>query len=87
MTALKINTGGIIGNLHAKEFRLTDFAQAVQLPATVLGETLYTLLENGAAKAKEIIRENSHNLTVGEYLNTLEGASGVREYHYLTESV
>ncbi len=87
MTALKINTGGIIGNLHAKEFRLTDFAQAVQLPATVLGETLYTLLENGAAKAKEIIRENSHNLTVGEYPNTLEGASGVREYHYLSESV
>lgn len=64
-------TGGVSGNIHTREFQVTDMASAVLFPAKALAGTLIDLLRDGAKKGKAIIDGFSPRLTKTQYLNYL----------------
>lgn len=83
MTALKIFTGGVEGDLHTRDFRLSDLGMACVLPAKVLFLTIYELLKNGASEARRITGENTIPLAKDTYFTVLEGFSKKISHEYM----
>ncbi|MDO4618514.1 MAG: amidohydrolase [Clostridia bacterium] len=65
--------GGFTGNLHAKDFHITDAETAYIKASKLLSLTALYLLENGAEKANEIIEKFKPTLDKQKYLNYLKG--------------
>ena len=86
MTTLKIATGGIVGGLHKKDFRLVDFEKACILPAKVLGATILKLLSDDGRLAKELAANNKPALTVESYLELIAKYSQNYQYHYMSSA-
>ncbi|SCY26785.1 amidohydrolase [Desulfoluna spongiiphila] len=65
-------TGGVTGNIHTREFSVSDPEAAYLFPAKALAGTLIDLLRDGAKKGKAIIDGFSPRLTKAQYLGFLE---------------
>jgi len=65
-------TGGVSGNIHTREFNVTDPESAYLFPAKALAGTLIDLLRDDAKKGKAIIDGFSPRLTKAQYLDFLE---------------
>jgi amidohydrolase len=71
--------GGVVGNLHTREFAVVDPETAYILPAKLMAMTLIDLLFDGAKEANAIIEDFKPEMTKEEYLAFLESISGVIE--------
>lgn len=65
--------GGFVGQLHAKEFSVSDDYTAYVLPAKLMALTAVRLLENDAKLGKEIKSNFRPLMTKEEYIKLLEG--------------
>ena len=65
--------GGFTGQLHAKEFCVSDDYTAYVLPAKLMALTAVRLLENDAKLGKEIKNNFKPLMTKEEYIKLLEG--------------
>lgn len=65
--------GGFTGQLHAKEFCVSDDYTAYVLPAKLMALTAVRLLENDAKLGKEIKKNFKPLMTKEEYIKLLEG--------------
>lgn len=65
--------GGCVGQLHSKEFAVSDDYTAYVLPAKLMALTAVRLLEDGAKLAKQIKKDFVPLLTKEEYITLLEG--------------
>ena len=61
--------GGFKGDLHAKEFEVTDKEMAYIIPAKVMAMTIIDLLCNNANLAKQVLKEKKKNKE--KYLNEI----------------
>jgi amidohydrolase len=71
--------GGVQGNLHTRNFRITDPETAYILPAKIMALTVIDLLFDGAKKANEIIDNFEPAMTKEEYLKFLDKNSRIIE--------
>ncbi|RCW60365.1 MULTISPECIES: amidohydrolase [Halanaerobium] len=67
--------GGVIGDLHTRDFKTEDQQTAYILPVKALAMTIVDLLYNQAEKAEEIIKDFEPKLSQEEYLELLEDFS------------
>jgi len=67
--------GGVIGDLHTRDFKTEDQQTAYILPVKALAMTVVDLLYNQAEKAEEIIKDFEPKLSQEEYLELLEDFS------------
>lgn len=65
--------GGFTGQLHAKEFCVSDDYTAYVLPAKLMALTAVRLLENDAKLGKEVRNSFKPLMTKEEYIKLLEG--------------
>lgn len=65
--------GGCVGQLHSKEFAVSDDYTAYVLPAKLMALTAVRLLEDGAKLAKQIKKDFVPLMTKEEYITLLEG--------------
>ena len=82
-TTLKIYTGGVVGKLHSKDFRLTDFERACMLPAQIISAIVYDLTKNNGMLGTQIREANRHNLTTDQYQEALLQCEKETYYHYM----
>ncbi|NPV53226.1 MAG: amidohydrolase [Firmicutes bacterium] len=76
LPVLSFSTGGISGRAHAADFMVTDPEVAYILPAKIMALTVYSLLRNRAAQARQI-RESFHpKLTKAEYIRYMNSLLG-----------
>ena len=68
LPALQPMVGGISGDLHSREFALTDPETALRLPAKVMAATAVDLLADGAAELKNVKSGFTPTMTKDEYL-------------------
>ena len=66
---------GFSGQLHSADLSVHDANAAVILPAKIMAVTAVRLLENGAARGKEIKANFKPKLTKKEYLELLDNAN------------
>ena len=71
--------GGVQGNLHTRNFRISDPETAYILPAKIMALTVIDLLFDGAKKAKEVIDNFEPAMTKEEYLKFLDKNSRIIE--------
>lgn len=76
MPAIHPFVGGVNGSLHTKEFTVTDFDDAVIVPAKAFAMNIIDLLYDDAKLAKEIIEEDKPLMTKEEYINKLNSYFG-----------
>ena len=69
--------GGIIGDLHSREFRLTDPETALLLPARVMAATAVDLLAEGAGELKKVKSGFTPTMTRDEYLAFMDDIDAV----------
>lgn len=72
MPVVNFTHGGAQGALHSADFSLTDEEKAVLVPAKMMALTVYHLLRDGAALAKEVMAEFSPVYSVAEYIRHVE---------------
>lgn len=65
--------GGVVGNLHTREFKIVDPDIAYIMPAKAMAMTIVDLLFNQAKLAKEIKNNFKPEMTKESYLSYLEG--------------
>lgn len=58
---------GFTGSLHGADFTITDENKAYIVPAKMMALTVYQLLKDGAAQAKEVVRDFKPTFTTDEY--------------------
>jgi len=71
MPTLGFTTGGFSGDLHSANFEITDKYKAYILPAKIMALTMYNLLKDDAAEAKQLVSAFPQHLTKQEYLEYL----------------
>ncbi len=72
MPAIHPSAGGVVGALHAPEFKVVDFDAAVLMPAKAMAMTVVDLLWDGAAQAKEILGNFKAVYTKEQYLQAMD---------------
>jgi len=72
-------TGGVSGNIHTRDFNVTDSETAFLFPAKALAGTLIDLLWDDAKKGKAIIDGFSPRLTKAQYLSLLKNTLETRK--------
>jgi amidohydrolase len=65
--------GGTRGSLHTSEFSVIDYEASAILPAKLLAMCVVDLLAEGAAEAKQVIKQFKPLLTKEKYLELMEG--------------
>ena len=73
--------GGFKGDLHAKEFEVTDKEMAYIIPAKIMAMTVIDLLYNNASFAKKVIKERKKDKK--KYLNETENMKKVIKKQYM----
>lgn len=69
LPVFSFSTGGAIGKAHSADFAVVDPETAYILPAKIMAIAVYSLLKDGAAKAKEIKNNFKPALTKKEYID------------------
>lgn len=72
MPAIHPMIGGIEGNIHTREYKITDEELAYIVPAKAMALTVVDLLFDKAKSAKTIIKEFTPKMTKDEYLKFME---------------
>ena len=72
-------TGGVSGNIHTRDFKVSDIDTAYLFPAKALAATLIDLLWDGAEKGKAILENFTPSLTKEHYLDLLKDLSETRK--------
>lgn len=67
--------GGISGDLHTRDFKVTDKEAAYIVPAKTMAMTIVDLLYDDAKEANDILSKFTPTLTKEEYLKLLESIS------------
>lgn len=75
MPALHPFFGGVVGDLHTRNFKTEDKENAYILPVKALAMTIVDLLYDEAAEAEKIISDFEPTLTKREYLDLLDSFS------------
>lgn len=78
MPAIHPFIGGVIGDLHTREFANIDKEMTYIRPAKTLAMTVVDLLWDNAQGAKEILENFEPAMTKKQYLDYLESISGMR---------
>ena len=76
MPVLNFTFGGSVGELHSKDYTISDPNVAHIVPAKMMALLAYRLLKNGAAEAKTIIDRYQAPYTLEEYKAYTEKMSG-----------
>lgn len=76
MPAIHPFIGGVNGSLHTKEFTVTDFNDAVIVPAKAFAMNIIDLLYDDAKVAKQIIADEKPLMTKEEYIAKLNSYFG-----------
>ena len=78
-------TAGATGGGHSRNYRISDYEQAVVMPAKIMAMTAVDLLADGAFKAKQVVEEFQAPMTRAQYVEfqrnrftrgVFDGASG-----------
>ena len=72
MPAIHPFIGGTDGSLHTAQFCVSDFSDAVLVPAKAFACMIVDLLADGASGAKQIIADNKPLMTKEEYIAKLD---------------
>ena len=64
-------TTGIEGGLHSKDYRITDYADALIIPIKILACTMIDLLAESAEGARNVMSHFTPEMTKEEYIQTL----------------
>ena len=75
MPTLHPMIGGISGDLHTREFNISDKELAYIVPAKAMAMTIVDLLYDNAKEANQVLSNFDPKLTKDEYLNLLESIS------------
>lgn len=73
LPVIQPSMGGFTGNLHSREFRVSDPETAILLPAKMMAMTAVDLLWDGAAGARAVKESFAPKMTKEEYIRYLEG--------------
>lgn len=73
LPVLSFATGGTAGTAHGADFDVIDPETAYILPAKIMALTVYTLLRDGAVRAKTIKENYSPRLTRDTYIEFMNG--------------
>jgi amidohydrolase len=76
MPTLHPFTGGVVGDLHTRDFKVTDFETAYILPAKLMAMTLIDLLADKAAVGNKIVSEFKPTMTKDQYFAFQDKVSG-----------
>ena len=76
MPVLNFTFGGSTGDLHSKDYKVSDPYVAHILPAKMMALMAYRLLKDGAAQAKTIVEEYDAPYTKQAYKDYTKGISG-----------
>lgn len=74
--------GGIVGNLHTRDYKVIDEEVAYIMPAKAMALTVIDLLYEDSKNAKEILNNFEALMTKEEYLNFLESVDKVELFEY-----
>ena len=69
--------GGIQGNLHTREYKITDEELAYIIPAKAMALTIIDLLYDDAKKAKSILEGFTPKMTKEEYLKFMDDRDNI----------
>lgn len=72
MPVVGFTTGGFTGSLHSAQFEIVDREKAYLLPVKVMALTMYHLLKDSAAGARELMEHFPQHLSKQEYLDYME---------------
>ena len=72
--------GGVVGNLHTRDYRIVDWEKANILPAKAMALTVIDLLFDKAQSAKEILDDFTPVMTKEEYLKFMESVDKIEFY-------
>ena len=67
MPVLNFTFGGSVGDLHSKDYKVSDPNAAHILPAKMMALLAYRLLKDGAAEAKKIVADYQPPYTLKQY--------------------
>ena len=67
MPVLNFTFGGSTGDLHSKDYKVSDPNAAHILPAKMMALLAYRLLKDGAAEAKKIVADYQAPYTMDQY--------------------
>jgi hypothetical protein len=73
LPVIQPSMGGFAGNLHSRDFTVTDPEKAILLPAKMMAMTAVDLLWDGAAGARAVKESFAPKMTKEEYIRYLEG--------------
>lgn len=82
MPGIHPNIGGVMGALHTREYRVTDWNLAYIVPAKVFAMTLIDLLYDGGKKAREVIEAFEPTMSKEEYLAYLKENSSKKLFSF-----
>lgn len=72
LPVLNFTTGGVAGASHSKEYRIVDEDEAYIATAKIFALSTYKLLKNGAAAAKEIVKQYKPKYSKEQYIEFME---------------
>jgi len=73
LPVIQPSMGGFTGNLHSREFMVSDPEKAILMPAKMMAMTAVDLLWDGAKEALAVKEKFAPQLTKEEYIRYLEG--------------
>lgn len=76
MPVLNFTFGGSTGDLHSKDYKVTDPNAAHILPAKMMALLAYRLLKDGGAEARKIIADYQPPYTMQQYKDYVQKMSG-----------
>lgn len=71
MPVVNFTHGGVRGALHSADFAVTDEEKAYLMPAKMMALTVYHLLKDGAALARQTLAEFQPVYTIPEYVEMI----------------
>lgn len=80
---LHLWVGGVTGNLHTKDYEISDEELAYIIPAKAMAMTVIDLLFDNAKLANEVIKNFNPKLSKESYLKFMEENTRIYEYDYI----
>ena len=76
MPVLNFTFGGSVGDLHSKDYQVSNPDVAHILPAKMMALLAYRLLRDGGAEARKIVEDYQAPYTLEEYKAYVRSISG-----------
>lgn len=72
LPVFEFTTGGISGDLHSKDFNITDEEEAYIMTAKIFALSAYKFLKEGATASKEVVEHYKPKYTKQEYISFMD---------------